>query len=119
MGMRPKVSNVAIDCTDLDAMAEFWGRLLGMKVTGRDEDWIDLEPLGGGGPLLSFQLVPESKSGKNRVHLDLAVPDIHAAGERARELGAIPHGEPLGSNPERPFQVWLDPQGNEFCFVTA
>ncbi|GAA3949622.1 hypothetical protein GCM10023085_35200 [Actinomadura viridis] len=113
--MRPKVANVVIDCTDPELMAAFWGALLGMGVTGRDEDWVDLEPLGPGGPLLSFQQVPEPKRIKNRIHLDLDVPDIHAAGERARELGATPHGEPMGRGP---FQVWLDPEGNEFCFVT-
>ncbi|WP_395985873.1 VOC family protein [Actinomadura sp. 9N407] len=117
--MRPKVSNVAIDCTDMDAMIAFWGGLLAMKVTDRDEDWTDLEPIGEGGPLLSFQFVPEGKQAKNRIHFDLEVPDIHAAGERARELGATAHGEPMGDDPDRPFQVWLDPQGNEFCFVTA
>jgi catechol 2,3-dioxygenase-like lactoylglutathione lyase family enzyme len=117
--MRPKVSNVAIDCTDLDAMIAFWGALLGMRVTGRDDGWTDLETLGEGGPLLSFQLVPEGKRVKNRVHLDVEVPDIRAAGERARELGATVQGEPMGDDPGKPFQVWLDPQGNEFCFVTA
>ncbi|WP_344598231.1 VOC family protein [Actinomadura vinacea] len=113
------MSNVVIDCTDLDVMIAFWGGLLGMKVTERQDDWVDLEALGTDGPLLGFHLVPESKSGKNRVHLDIEVPDVRAAGERARELGATPHGEPMGENPARPFQVWLDPQGNEFCFVTA
>ncbi|RSN67952.1 MULTISPECIES: VOC family protein [Actinomadura] len=114
----PKVGNLVFDCTDLDAMAAFWGALLGMKETSRDEDWRDLEPLGGRGPVLSFQLVPERKTIKNRIHLDLEVPDIRAAGERARGLGATPAGEPMG-NPESPFRVWYDPEGNEFCFVTA
>jgi predicted enzyme related to lactoylglutathione lyase len=115
--MRMKVGAVAIDCTDLDAMIAFWGGLLGMKQTYRDEIWVDMERLGADGPTLSFQLVPESKQVKNRVHLDVAVPDIHAAGERARELGAVPQEEPM-KDPGRSFRVWLDPQGNEFCFVT-
>jgi catechol 2,3-dioxygenase-like lactoylglutathione lyase family enzyme len=103
----------------MDAMIAFWGALLGMRVTSRDDDWTDLEPLGDGGPVLSFQLVPEGKRVKNRIHLDLEVPDIRIAGERARELGATAHGEPMGDTPHKPFQVWLDPQGNEFCLVTA
>jgi predicted enzyme related to lactoylglutathione lyase len=111
-----KVWCVAIDCTDLDAMIAFWGDLLEMKVTDRDENWVDMERLGADGPLLSFQLVPESKQVKNRLHLDVAVPDIHAAGERARGLGATPQEEPM-KDPGSSFRVWLDPQGNEFCFV--
>ncbi|WP_030175708.1 VOC family protein [Spirillospora albida] len=117
--MTPKVGNIAIDCNDLEAMTAFWGTLLDLKTTSRSDDWIDLEPLGEGGPVLSFQKVPESKSGKNRLHFDLDVPDIHAAGERARELGATPAGAPMGDDPDSPFQVWRDPEGNEFCFVTA
>ncbi|WP_176611784.1 VOC family protein [Actinomadura sp. WMMB 499] len=114
----PKVGNLVFDCTDLDVMAGFWGGLLGMEETSRDEDWLDLQPLEGHGPVLSFQLVPEGKTIKNRIHLDLDVPDIHAAGERARRLGASPAGEPMG-DPATPFRVWYDPEGNEFCFVTV
>ncbi|MFI0368356.1 VOC family protein [Actinomadura sp. 1N219] len=116
--INPTVTTVVFDCADLDAMAAFWGGLLGMKTTSREDEWLDLEPLAGDGPVLAFQLVPETKKIKNRVHLDLDVPDIHAAGERARRLGATPAGEPMG-NPRTPFQVWRDPEGNEFCFCTA
>ncbi|GAA4229239.1 VOC family protein [Actinomadura meridiana] len=116
-GAVPKVTTVVFDCVDLDVMQSFWGGLLDMSETSREDDWLDLEPLAGG-PVLAFQLVPEGKEIKNRIHLDLDVPDIHAAGERARGLGATPAGEPMG-NPERPFQVWHDPEGNEFCFCTS
>ncbi|QXJ24990.1 VOC family protein [Actinomadura graeca] len=115
--MTPKVTNIVIDCADLDVMAAFWGGLLGMEETCREDDWLDLGPLGEGGPLLSFQLVPERKTIKNRLHLDLDVPDIHAAGERAAALGASPAGGPMG-DPRYPFRVWRDPEGNEFCFTT-
>ncbi|MFI0485861.1 VOC family protein [Actinomadura sp. 9N215] len=114
----PKVTTVVFDCTDLDVMEAFWGALLGMKTTSREDEWLDLQPLAGDGPVLAFQLVPEGKTIKNRVHLDLDVPDVHAAGERARRLGATPAGEPMG-DPRTPFQVWHDPEGNEFCFCTA
>ncbi|NKZ05087.1 VOC family protein [Actinomadura latina] len=114
----PKVTTLVFDCTDLDVMADFWGGLLGMKTSVREDDWLDLEPLAGGGPVLAFQLVPESKSIKNRLHLDLAVADVRAAGERAASLGGVPAGAPMG-NPERPFQVWHDPEGNEFCLCTT
>ncbi|MQY02833.1 VOC family protein [Actinomadura macrotermitis] len=115
----PKLNGVVFDCADLEVMAAFWGGLLGMKVTSREEDWLDLEPLHPGGATLSFQRVPEGKKSKNRLHLDFDVLDVRAAGERARELGATPLGEPMGNNPDKPFQVWRDPEGNEFCLCTA
>lgn len=116
--MNPKVGNLVIDCADLGTMAAFWGGLLGMKTTAQSDDWLDLEPLGAGGPLLSFQRVPEGRKVKNRLHLDLDVPDIRAAGERAASLGATPAAGPAGK-PAHPFQVWRDPEGNEFCLCTA
>ncbi|TDD91021.1 VOC family protein [Actinomadura rubrisoli] len=118
MTATPKVTNLVFDCADLDAMAAFWGGLLGMKTTHRDDDWLDLEPLGEGGPTLSFQLVPERKTIKNRLHLDLDVPDIRVAGELAERLGATPATGPMG-RPEAPFRVWRDPEGNEFCLCTG
>lgn len=116
--MTPKVGNLVIDCADLGAMAAFWGGLLGMKTTASNDHWLDLEPLGTGGPVLSFQRVPEGKKAKNRLHLDLEVRDIDVAGERAASLGATPAAGPMG-DPAAPFQVWRDPEGNEFCLVTG
>lgn len=116
--MTPKVGNIVIDSADLDVMAAFWGGLLGMRTTAVSDDWLDLEPLGAGGPILSFQRVPEGKKTKNRLHLDLDVPDVDAAGERAATLGATPAAGPMG-DPASPFRVWRDPEGNEFCLCTA
>lgn len=116
-GIAPKVTNLVIDCADPEVMAAFWGGLLGMKATDVSEDWLDLEPLGGNGPCLSFQRVPEGKTKKNRIHLDLGVPDVEAAGKRAESLGATPASPPMG-DPSAPFRVWRDPEGNEFCLCT-
>jgi catechol-2,3-dioxygenase len=110
--MNVKIANLAFDCADLDVMAEFWGSFLDMKVTARDDGWLDLEPLGKNGPVLSFQKVPESKSVKNRIHLDLKVPELAQAAARAEALGATPASRPYAS-----FQVWRDPEGNEFCLT--
>jgi predicted enzyme related to lactoylglutathione lyase len=53
---------------------------------------------------------------KNRVHLDLDVPDIEAAVESSTRIGAkrigVVHEEPANF-----FQVMSDPEGNEFCFI--
>ena len=137
---------VAIDCSSPHELADWWAEALGWQVEAQDEAFIrrmveqgaasdedTTEHRGAlvwrqgaaitspepGRPRVLFQQVPEPKAGKNRLHFDLDVPDIHAAGERARELGATPAGPPMGDDPDSPFQVWHDPEGNEFCFVTA
>mgnify|MGYP000402599368 CR=1 FL=1 len=70
----------------------------------------------GVGPRLFFQRVPEGKTVKNRVHLDVDVPDLEVAANAAEALGAERVGDvvydELGG-----FQVMADPEGNEFCFI--
>jgi hypothetical protein len=69
----------------------------------------------GHGPRVFLQKVPEAKSAKNRVHLDVSVgPDaMHAKADQLESLGATrvaEHDEPGGH-----WITMLDPEGNEFC----
>ena len=114
---RIRAGALVIDCNDLDREVAFWSSLLEMKVASREDDWADLEPLGDAGPVLSFQRVPEGKQAKNRLHLDFLVDDLGAASRRARQFGARSAGRL--HNPAKPWQVWRDPEGNEFCFCTS
>jgi predicted enzyme related to lactoylglutathione lyase len=113
-----RVQSLVLDTTDLERASRFWTHLLGVQVLTRESEWIDFTPLGGDGLSLALQLVPEEKVVKNRLHLDLATPDVVVAGERAALLGATPLG-PLHTGDGSPWRVWCDPEGNEFCFVTA
>jgi predicted enzyme related to lactoylglutathione lyase len=65
---------------------------------------------------LGFQKVPESKSIKNRVHIDVDVETIDDAVQRAIALGAEKSGE-IVEEETNYFQVMLDPEKNEFCFI--
>jgi len=116
-----RVAHLVIDVTDLDRAAAFWAALLGLDVVRREAQWVDLGTLGADGPTLSFQLVPELKSGKNRLHLDIGVDPSTggavAAGYRALALGATPASELFAAD-TAPWQVWRDPDGNEFCLCT-
>ena len=71
-------------------------------------------------PLL-LQRVPEAKTGKNRLHLDLHPDDGPATVDRLVALGASRAGRPQHRVPRRArhdqFQVMADPEGNEFCVV--
>lgn len=107
--MSIRLSGIVIDATDLDLLAEFWSGLLGLQVTRREGGWIAL------GPELALQLVPERKAVKNRVHLDLVADDWAEATARATGLGA----SPVGGIQENLWQVWQDPEGNEFCICKS
>jgi predicted enzyme related to lactoylglutathione lyase len=117
MNAHPTVASVTIDCADPHRLAGFWSALLGVAVAEVGGDYAELAPLVADGPNLLFLQVPEGKSVKNRVHLDLAVGNVPAAVEEALTLGASrAEGELAG-----PFAwvVLLDPEGNEFCICPA
>jgi catechol 2,3-dioxygenase-like lactoylglutathione lyase family enzyme len=120
-GRREVVSQVvavAVDCADAERCAAFWGAALGAEVDRRwrDAHGVEYVQIGTGeGPLLLFQPVPEDKAGKNRLHLDIAP----ASGsqddevERLVRLGA----RRVAEEPEHPWVVLADPEGNEFCVL--
>ena len=89
MGLR--AMGVTIDCSDPERLADFWAETVGF--TNREGD---------GGPYitisgsdleravnhLTFQKVPEGKTAKHRVHLDLFVDDIAVEVQRLVDIGA-------------------------------
>jgi catechol 2,3-dioxygenase-like lactoylglutathione lyase family enzyme len=113
-GIRPGA--IVIDVNDLEAEATFWTSLLGMQVQTKEDDWVDLGRLGEGGPVLSLQLVPERKAGKNRLHFDWLVADFDAVSRLALGLGAREVSPRHGD--DSPWQVFADPEGNEFCLCS-
>ncbi|MBI4933548.1 MAG: VOC family protein [Actinobacteria bacterium] len=111
-----RLDEVVIDCHDPMVLAEFWQHLLGGYVVRQSHEWVALEPPTG--LTVSFQLVPETKTVKNRVHLDIDVADLDVAVKAAEAVGATRLGDvvydELGG-----FQVMADPEGNEFCFING
>ena len=111
--MTGRVGTVMLDCRDLDTMVAFWSPLLGLEVKARYPDYVWMSPLSEGGPALAFQRVPEPKTAKNRMHLDIAFADRDAAVALVEELG----GTRLADHDMEGFRwsVLADPEGNEFC----
>jgi predicted enzyme related to lactoylglutathione lyase len=110
------VEALTIDCADPRLVAEFWCGVLGYEITGEDEQDVEIrDPAGKGWPLL-FQVVPEGKAVKNRLHLDLSPPStMRDEVERVSALGAtmfrvVKEGGSF-------WTVMLDPEGNEFCVL--
>ena len=71
--MTSKLTEILIDCTDAERLAEFWCAVLGWKVIDRDEDDVEIGD-GTDGPSIVFEPVPERKTIKNRIHLDVNAP---------------------------------------------
>jgi len=115
--MSSTLFNVAFDCSDPGALAQFWSQVVNHSVSHVDDDEAVVEVPGG--PNLFFQRVPEAKTDKNRVHVCLT-PDQTRDLEvnRLAELGAMlisDHRNPDGSG----WAVMGDPEGNEFCVLRS
>lgn len=112
--MRARVDEIVFDCADPGTLARFWSALLGGEAVVRDAEWAYVDPPGF--VRVAFQRVPEGKATKNRLHLDLDAGEVEAAADAAVRLGATRVGDVVTDAQGR-FQVMLDPEGNEFCFV--
>lgn len=136
---------ITFDCADPDRVARFWASVLGYKLQDPPagfESWPDfLKAQGipedqwngssaivdpdGRGPRLYFQRVPEPKTVKNRVHLDVNVgggAGVPLAERRALINAAVDRLIAEGAIRQREFEqhgeywvVMTDPEGNEFC----
>jgi hypothetical protein len=114
--MALSVETLTWDCRSQEALARFWAAALGYDIVEIDEDdALIRDPKREGWPIL-FQSVPEGKSVKNRLHLDLR-PATSMADEKARvvELGATEHRYVAEGGSF--WTVMLDPEGNEFCVL--
>jgi len=108
---------VVIDCRDPRSLARFWAAATGYEVDSDSEDWASVVGEGDRGIRIGFQKVPEGKVVKNRVHVDLAATDEEAEARRIEALGATRLW--ISDDPDDPFVVLADPEGNEFCVVRA
>src|SRR5215468_6464487 len=116
--MITSVLGLAVDCADAPGLAGFWAQVLGREVSyGASADLavIEATDLATSGPRLSFHRVPEAKSVKNRLHLDLGTADLDAEVERLVALGATRLND-LDKGEMR-WTTMADPEGNEFDVV--
>lgn len=133
---------VTVDCADPHSLANWWSEALGWGVEPSDEAFIRrmvaaghalpedattyrgalvwksgaaLRRPDGSGPRLLFQLVPEAKVGKNRVHLDVRVPAGRGEAEVSRLVAAGATRLHAGRQGPHTWVTLADPEGNELC----
>lgn len=70
-----------------------------------------------GSPLFRFQRVPEARTLKNRLHLDIEVEELDPAIAHVEELGGSLI-QPTQTEYGYDFAIMGDPEGNEFCLIT-
>ena len=109
---------LVLDCGDPETLAEFWAAALGYEPLGNAGNYVALVSPTPGRPKLLLQGVPEPKTTKNRMHLDIETPDIEPEAARLEKLGATRLAE-IQSEHGSTWIVMADPEGNEFCVCDA
>jgi len=111
---RARFRQVCLDATDVGAVAGFWAQVLGRVVELDHDGDARLRPAADGGPDLCVLGVPEPKTVKDRMHLDVTLEP----GQEVTDLLAL--GAIVVTAPhDKPWWVLADPEGNEFCAFPA
>jgi Glyoxalase-like domain len=111
--MALKVGNISLDCVDPLRMSAFWAAALGQPVADEANEFFAKILPWNGGPSYFFIKVPEEKTAKNRLHLDLSADDRGVEVDRLISLGAVQVAEKDEWDVQ--WTVMNDPEGNEFC----
>ena len=106
------------DCADAAALARFWADLLGRQVAeGATSERAVLLPGDDGAPRITFNQVPERKTVKNRLHLDVVSDTFDAETERLLSAGAQKLREVKRDNFR--WTTFADIEGNEFDLIAG
>ncbi|MDQ6875832.1 MAG: VOC family protein [Actinomycetota bacterium] len=107
---------VVVDSRDPAALARFWAEVLAYQVVYEAPDEVVVAKDEHTYPGLIFVPVPETKTVKNRLHIDLNPDDQAAEVERLIGLGA---SRADVGQADVGWVVLADPEGNEFCVLTS
>lgn len=106
---------LVLDCSDPGALARFWSEALGYTTIGGAGGYVMLVDAEGIRPKLLLQAVPEAKTSKNRMHLDIETHDVDREASRLESLGARRLEAGMRNEHGTNWVVMVDPEGNEFC----
>ena len=109
------IGSVVVNTNNMDRAIAFWTAALGYKVRSGDAQFTVLCDPDRTWTFLALQKTDKSKSGRNRLHLDLFTSDQEREIARLEALGAV--RLPWDYPEEDDFVVMADPDGNEFCVI--
>jgi predicted enzyme related to lactoylglutathione lyase len=116
--MASTFTELVVDASDPRALADFWCGVLGWKVIDADDNArvFEIAASPDARPSIVFVPVPEPKTVKNRVHIDVNPTGCDQAEEVERVLALGARRVDVGQG-EQPWVVLADPEGNEFCIL--
>jgi hypothetical protein len=116
--MSSRIAAIAIDAVQPRVVADFWCSVLGWRVVDEDEGVITIAAADGSWPTIDVVPVPEEKTVKNRLHLDLRADGMTTGDELERLLDLGARRADVGQGADATWVVLSDPEGNEFCLLS-
>jgi predicted enzyme related to lactoylglutathione lyase len=116
---RKATMELVLDCDDPKRLAEFWRETLDYREHFASAELVVLVPKEGSASPLLLQRVPESKTVKNRMHLDIIDDDVDAEVRRLEGLGARCVDQEVQNYGGTRWVRMSDPERNEFCVSTG
>jgi len=125
--MVSRFNELIVDSHDPRALAEFWCEVLGYTITDEEDGLVEIAPReptveallqGPVPPPIVFVPVPESKTVKNRIHIDVSPIDRSQAEEVDRLIALGARHVDIGQGDVH-WVVMADPEGNEFCVLRS
>jgi predicted enzyme related to lactoylglutathione lyase len=113
-----RIAVLAIDAVNPTVVADFWCGVLGWRVVDRSDEGISIAAPDGSWPTIDVLPVPEPKTVKNRLHLDLRAQGSSTEVELERLLALGARRVHVGQAPDVSWVVLADPEGNEFCLLS-
>lgn len=113
--MSSRIAQCTLDVVDVDGLAAFWSAVLGYAAERDEGGSVRLTAPTGDRPSMWLQPAESRKVGKLRCHIDLESADPAAEVERVLRLGAT--RAEVGQTGREGFEVFADPEGNEFCIL--
>jgi hypothetical protein len=125
--MGSRLNEIVIDCHDPRRLAEFWCRVLDYQILDETDDEVEINAhrvtredflAGPVLPSLLFIRVPEGKTVKNRIHLDVSPINVDQQAEVDRLIALGAQHVDIGQG-QQTWVVLADPEGNEFCVLRS
>ncbi len=116
--MSSRFTELCIDCRDPKALARFWCEVLDWKVDEQDDDEVEIQNPDGSQPTILFVKVPEGKTVKNRLHIDVNPRDREQDEEVERLISLGARKVDIGQG-DVSWVVMADPEDNEFCVLRS
>ncbi len=115
--MALRLWTIVVDALNPNVLAHWWADVLGWKIFFENDDQVVITTPDERFPGIVFVRVPEHKATKNRLHFDLAPDDQEHDVALLLRLGA--RKVEVGQRAEDGWVVLADPEGNEFCVLSA